>query len=1028
MSPRLQIYLPLLLTCSLFSFQGIAQVIIPRFEALGVNDGLPHSSVFSILQDKTGFMWFGTADGLCRYDGHSLKAYRYNAIIPGEVSNNFVRGKIQEDKQGNIWYCNQAGIYKWEKFTEKIKRLRPIEPSEFGNAYFMLVCLDSMGLLWMYNIKTGMCAYDENTGKIKRYKLPVASDYDKINLESVTCDNNENIKIHPSSKKNDFLNFNVYNRAYTWQGLANVPHAILFGHASQILSYDDKIIYRENFTGKCKIIPKQINKEKIDFISQDGIEDNYNRLWLTARGKGLMCFDKKYNQFSRFTHSNIKLKSLPFDLTTCLYIDRNDNLWIGMDGGGVARLDLKEPKFHIFPLQEGDYPLLQDYFTKCFYEDGKGRIWFGSQTNGLNIYDPVTLTLKNYKHSKENPHSLPGNVVSSIFCDREGNMWVGHNGGISLFEEKTASFHRIPMSQIVNYGTLVNNSVNKIIQLRNGDIMAASDFGVWCVSKNRQGKFNAYWKSVLPGFISQATDLLELTDSSLLLILPGQGLFHYTLQDGVYAYKGKYLSGLNPLSIVQDEKQKDFLWIGSGKGLLHVNTNNFIYTLYDERSGMANNYVYGALECPDGNLWLSTNNGLSHFSRAGKKFVNYTYLDGLQSNEFNTGAFYRSNTGNFYFGGIKGFNWFKPGYTPGPGKKPSGVITMLEINNEIFKPDSNFFNTRSLAVPYFSNEFNFHFAALDYTRPEANRVMYKLEGWESNWRMADNFMARYSHILPGKYKMRLRVSNAYGQWSDEENIFINIAPPWWKQNWFMVLMILITLTLLAFIVNKIALAKAQVKLRSLEKQVAIDAERNRISADMHDEIGSEITHIALLSELLQSQDKTATDLKKDIARISLSARQLVQTMSEIIWSLNPQNDSLENLLAYIREQSSRYTEALVISYEIYFPDALPDIKLSNLQRRNIYLVTREAINNALKHAACTSIILRLELNRENYCFSVSDNGKGISSIPSISGHNGIKNMTRRMTDIEGSFEVIALNPGTRVEYCMPLLATTNFTK
>jgi len=197
-------------------------------------------------------------------------------------------------------------------------------------------------------------------------------------------------------------------------------------------------------------------------------------------------------------------------------------------------------------------------------------------------------------------------------------------------------------------------------------------------------------------------------------------------------------------------------------------------------------------------------------------------------------------------------------------------------------------------------------------------------------------------------------------------------------------------------------------------------ERERISRDMHDEIGSGITHIALMSELILTQQKDEKGLKKDISIIALSAHRLVQTMSEIIWALNPHNDTLENLLAYIREQSQQFFEPLEIQFDIYFPDAVPDMKLSNVQRRNLYLVTREALNNALKHSAATAIQLKFELLESRCSFSVNDNGTGIVTTGNKAGSNGLKNMKKRIEDLGGSIAWISKEKGTSVEYCIPL--------
>ena len=213
--------------------------------------------------------------------------------------------------------------------------------------------------------------------------------------------------------------------------------------------------------------------------------------------------------------------------------------------------------------------------------------------------------------------------------------------------------------------------------------------------------------------------------------------------------------------------------------------------------------------------------------------------------------------------------------------------------------------------------------------------------------------------------------------------------------------------------------KAKRKLQLLEKQIAVDAERNRISADMHDEIGSGITHIALLSELIQVQHKNEKEIKKDVQIISSSARGLVQTMGEIIWALNPQNDTLENLLAYIREKSQLYFEPFDMQLLICFPDEVPLVKLTNEKRRNLYLVTKELLNNAMKHSGATTVSLHVDFNQNKYRFHITDNGIGMNENNIKPHNNGVRNLKKRMQEIGGTIEWSSTEKGTSVKFCLP---------
>ena len=473
-------------------------------------------------------------------------------------------------------------------------------------------------------------------------------------------------------------------------------------------------------------------------------------------------------------------------------------------------------------------------------------------------------------------------------------------------------------------------------------------------------------------------------------------------------------------SVRADEKNPELLWVSSGIGLIDFNTATKKYTIWDTNNGLANSYVYGSLEDEKHNVWISTNGGLSYLDRTANHIENYSYQDGLQSNEFNTQAFYKSPTNTFYFGGIKGFNWFRSINFKNYPHKPQAAITQMEVDNILLSIDSALAKNDYIELPYDKNNLNFTFAALDYTRPDANRIQYTLEGWDTKWITTYTKSVRYSHLLPGNYNMIIKASNAAGIWSEEKSIKFTIEKPYWQTTWFYFLIVFLFILAVVYATYALAQMKVKQKLRKLERLAAIEEERNRISKDMHDEIGNGLTHIALLSELIQAQHSPGPDIKKDIRSISTSARKLVQTMSEIIWALSPQNDTLDNLLAYIREQSHQYFEGMNVVFTIHFPEVLPEIILTNEQRRNLFLVTKEALSNAMKHSQATCIHLNVVISNDKYCFTVKDNGVGISANKFKIGSNGLKNMRKRMEDIGGTILWKNEIKGTLVEYCLIL--------
>ena len=348
------------------------------------------------------------------------------------------------------------------------------------------------------------------------------------------------------------------------------------------------------------------------------------------------------------------------------------------------------------------------------------------------------------------------------------------------------------------------------------------------------------------------------------------------------------------------------------------------------------------------------------------------------------------------------------------------AITSILVDDKPYIKDKLYVQNKTIALRYNQNNVTFQFAALDFTRPQANKVKFILEGWDKTWITSTDKNFRYSHLAPGSYLLKVKAANSDGLWNKEEKLILIVNAPFWLRTWFYFWMGIGLIICIVYITYFVSQQKIRKRLRLLEKQHAIEAERNRISRDMHDEIGSGLTHIALLSELIQTQQKTERAFRNDIGSISTAARKLVDSMSEIIWALNPQNDSLENLLSYIREQMQQHFEPFKILLKIDFPYEVQDIKLSNEQRRNLYLVTKEALNNVMKHACASNVTLFMcpILNKLN--FEVNDDGRGLSDKKGRAIGNGLKNMRKRMEDIGGTIEWINSKKGLKVIYSLSI--------
>lgn len=992
-----------------------AQNIIPRFETLGVNEGLSQSSVYSIYQDKKGFMWFGSADGLNRYDGQNIRVYKIN---DKKIANsNFIHGNICEDSKGNIWFCNETGLFIYDPLTDVLTRR--VKFSLYSWTAGILI--DKNDVFYILEPGKGVFGYHIKTNKLLTTPCTFTSPYNSFYIGAMTTDFKDHIWIK-SFEKNEVLLYNLNTGKVTHHPTAIKFDALFYSGDGKLylLGKPGKFTVTDSLLHQLDTFNYSLPAGK-SFNVQALYRDAYHRVWMSTTDFGLICYNEQSRVFTHYLHDNSRLKSLPINLLTAICIDRSGNLWIGTDGGGVCKLDLKPPKFNLFPLNEGDYTFLKDYFVKCFYEDEKGRIWVGTHSSGLNIFDPVTGVVKNYNFLPGKTSGLPASVVGSIFKDRQGLLWISTSLGMACFNEKQNTFTKIRMIDGPELNEH-NNFAYKVIQQQNGDLLAATYYGMMTIKKIA-GAYTGVFGKLDGNTIMLFTDVVEMPDKSLWATSPLKGLIHIQRSGDNFISLGKYIPMIDLRSIHADEQDKNILWICSGIGLIKFNITNYKYVVYDEQSGMSNSYVYGVLEDQQHNLWMSTNKGICFFNRKTNTFQNYTAKDGLQSNEFNTQAFYKGPSGTMYFGGIKGFNWFNPSTVKSNSTAAPGVaVTAINIDDKPYIKDALFVKNRTISLPYDKNNISFQFAALDYTRPQANKVMFILENWDKQWIIAEDKNIRYTHLLPGNYLLRVKAANSDNVWSNEETLNVIVKAPFWQRTWFYVWAGFGLLILIIYITYFLSQQKIKKKLRLLEKQHAIDAERNRISRDMHDEIGSGLTHIALLSELIQTQQKTDIAIKNDVGSISIAARKLVESMSEIIWALNPQNDSLENLLSYIREQMQAHFEPFDLTLKINFPNEVPQIKLSNEQRRNLYLVTKEALNNVLKHANAKHVVLSLEFNDDQLKFEVTDNGQGLLEKTNRTAGNGLKNMFKRMEDINGSITWTNLSKGLSVAYSVTIKA------
>ena len=850
-----RMWLKILSLLLLFNFNSSSDLYAQKkditFEQIFLDQGLSQSIVQCICQHRSGFMWFGTEDGLNKYDGYKFTIIRNDPDDPNSLSYNNITS-IFEDRSGILWIGTfYGGLNRYDPQTKRFFRYQhdPNHSNSLSNNNINVILQDKSGNLWI-----------GTDGGLNKLILPVLSASGNESEESTpTFIRYQNDPNNPNS-----LSHNIVRSIY--EDSSGVLWIGTDGGLNKLVPPVPKSSGSESEGSPPTFTRYQNDPPNPNSLSHNEVysilEDNSGALWIGTKGGGLNHFDRQKNQFIRFQHDPNNPNSLshdevyviyedragilwigtnggglcvfdrenekfipyrndPYDPSTisyneirAIYEDRSGLLWIGTYGGGIDKVDKGKRQFTLYAHDPGNPNSLSHPIVWSIYEDKAGILWIGTHGGGLNRFDRRTDQWKHYRHNPDDPSSLSHDIVRVVYEDRSGVLWIGtHGGGINQFDRKTEKFTRY-LNDPNDSTSLSHNEIRSIYEDRSGVLWIGTYGGGLdkLVPGDQPGStpIFVHYRNYPKNPNSLSNDFVRVTyeDRSGVFWIgtEGGGLNRFDRESETFTHYRA--DPQNPNSLNNDyifsihEDESGFLWLGTwGGGINKFDKVNEEFTNYTEKDGLPNDAVYGILEDQQGNLWLSTNNGLLKFNPKVETFRNYSMEDGLQSNEFNGGSFYKSRGVEMFFGGIEGFNAFYPEEIKDSPFIPPVIITSFsKLNQEVEfgKPISEI---KELKLSYKDYVFSFEFAALDFTAPEKNRYAYKMEGLDEDWVYTDSKkrFATYTTLDPGSYTFRVKGSNNDGVWNEEGTAMkIIIMPPIWKTWWFrlIVALLLIGLALL----------------------------------------------------------------------------------------------------------------------------------------------------------------------------------------------------------------------------------------
>lgn len=824
-----------------------------KFERISLEHGLSQSAVNCITQDNRGFLWFGTQDGLNKYDGQNFKVYMHNKSDPHSISNNHIRA-ICKDRDGSLWIgTNGGGLNKFNPETERAVRYThdASNPQSLSHDNVFSLFVDNKGCIWVGTWGGGLNKFEPDKEIFTRY-VHIPGNPKSLSSNKVRA-------IFEDSKGNLWVG--------TYEGGLNKLNRekgtfFCFGH--------DPGNPGSLSSGRIMVI----------YESRSGI------LWVGTDGGGLNAFDREKGTFKRYMHEPGNPNSLSHNRVCSIYEDDNGLLWIGTDGGGISILkhdeegretfthyqaDVLDPKslsknrvmtifeskenltwigtmgggintfdrekkfFHCVSPNPNDPNSLSDNLIRAFCEDKNGVLWIGTNDGGLNKFDKEKGVFTHYMHEPSCQNCISHNRVSSILEDSSGVLWIGTlGGGLDRFDrekEKFSHYRHDPK----NPRSLSDNRVGVIHEDSLGILWVGTQGGGLNKMDRESGRFTRFDNEPGNPYGPNHDSVYVIYEdrSGRLWISTSEGLNRYDRERNRFIHfkNDPIKTGMtNPdpsggfsnhrvSSILEDST--GVLWIGTdGGGLNRFDPIRKTWKNYTVKDGLPNDVVYGILEetSTNGgvkNLWLSTNKGIARFNPGNETFKKYDVKDGLQSNEFNGGAYYKNAKGEMFFGGINGYNHFFPGAINANLPMNPVVITAFRKFNKILKFDTSIEEMEGIKLSYRDNFFSFEFVTPEYRNPDKIQYAHKLEGFDRDWiRCGARRFANYTNVPGGKYIFRVKSFSRDGGES-ETSVKIKITPPFW-QTWWFLLAIMGAAIALVFLFNRIWTYSIRRRNRQLE--------------------------------------------------------------------------------------------------------------------------------------------------------------------------------------------------------------------
>lgn len=921
-----------------------------KFRHLTEENGLTNSHIHAICQDKKGFIWIGTENGLYRYDGFQFKHY---TNIPGDTNsiNSNIIFRLYNDAQNNLWVGTFMGLLRYDDSNERfydihlndlfrnglpvpvndivqdpdgpiivvtefgIAKINPKDysvnlfpvnkpVSSYSGKILTTYYVDRQGNHWM-GTRSGTEVYNKLDHSVSKYDFNnyALKKFNNCFIHRIYQDSKMNIWVATREDGVFFkaANTTVFHQFYYKENDkfslgSNETYDIWEDHEGQIwISTNGGGLNMFDSQNGSFIRVKHVENDKSSLLNNNTrsiFEDRQGNIWITSFQAGINIHINHPQLFKKYNlniESNLEYQS---NTVSSIYLENNDILWIGTDGGGLKLFDRKNNSYKTYLPNKTNLHSFPDKVVMAIYKDRYNENWFGTYQGGLAKYDPSTDGFLIYKNIPGDSLSISNNFVTCMTEDKYGNLWIGTSGGgLNLFDRNSGKF-KVFRTDPTNRNSLIDNYINTILVDHKNNLWIGTFWGLSCLNIDTKN------------FTNYRNDKSKSNSIS-----------HNSV---IYLYQG------------DDNK----LWIGTYNGLNLYNPENNNFICYTEKDGLAGNVVNCILGDNKGNLWISTNYGITKFDTEKKTATNYSETDGLQGNEFFHNSGHIGKNGEFFFGGINGFNSFFPDSIRQRNYAPQVIVTGFRIfEHEVpigkftdgrILLSKNINETKKIELKYSDKIFSFDLAAIDFINPQNIVYAYQIEGFDKGWNYTDAHYPKitYTNLNSGEYKLKIKAANRNIINDIQPSIIINIkiTPPFWK-TWWAFLFYLITIFSIAYYLWRLSIQRIKdrnmVKLEKLkrEKSEEINQAKLRFFTNISHEFRTPLTLIIGPLEKILAHEKESQQFRIPLNIMLKNARRMLRLINQLLDLRKFENEKMQLKAEY--SDIIKFIEDIIHSFEEY---------------------------------------------------------------------------------------------------------------